>query len=570
MKTIARLIAAALLLLAAVSLRAQVTTSSISGRIYDQDGPVEGATVVAVNSSTGMQYSVTTGRSGFFNLLNIQPGGPYVVRVIHFSYDPVTVRGVWAYVGENTAIDADLDAGTSYVRTDGAASRTRLSGASDGLPGGVAPAGRRLTDMPGYLPQKLDMDVIPLWLESIGQMSATAVPFDVRESADISSASVLTIAPSGGKSFRLSAFDFYTMQQVPDGNSGNLAGYAFGTPAGDGDFQIFNSAVYESGGPDGRSTFSALARADWRIDGSNSLDATVAKLGGGFWGSADLVSGVGDGFGSNSARINALSAGGVSNISVMDDFTVAAGRNRFTAGAGFLHYGAADTASNSGVVYVQDEVSLSRKFKVQAGLRFGLPLEFSPRFSFNYDFAGNGRTVLRGGTAIYGWTARPSVWKNLLALDFGLPASFKFSIEGIYGQQWAKLLVMSSRNVLDSYYAFTARLERPMTDNLYALAAYTRASKYCQDRAQAGFTWRSDWSSHASTSAAVLYNGWRLILPEAGTPEDGIWSSSLMARVSQDIIFGSGTLRHCLGLYADIMLGLEVRFLTFGIKYSIF
>lgn len=562
--------AAALLLLAAVSLRAQVTTSSMSGRIYDQDGPVEGATVVAVNSSTGMQYSVTTGRSGFFNLLNIQPGGPYVVRVIHFSYDPVTVRGVWTYAGENTAIDADLDEGTSYVRTDGAASRTRISGDAEGLPGGVSPAGRRLPDMLGYMPQKLDVDAIPLWMEAIGQMSATAVPFDVRESADISSASVLAVAPSGGKSFSMSAFDFYTMEQLPCSGGGNLAGYAFGTPVGEGDFQIFNSAVYESGGPDERSSFSALARADWRIDGSNSLDATVAKLGGGFWGSADLISGVGDGFGSNSARINALTLGGVSTFSVMDDFTIASGRNRFTAGAGFLHYGASDTSSNSGVVYIQDEIILSRKFKVQAGLRFGLPLEFSPRFSFNYDFSGNGRAVLRGGTAIYGWTARPSVWKNLIALDFGLPASFKLSIEGIYGQQWAKLLVMSSRNVLDSYYAFTARLERPMTDNLYALAAYTRASKYCQDRAQAGFTWRSDWSSHASTSAAVLYNGCSLILPEAGTPADGIWRSSLEARVSQDIIFGSGARRHCLGLYADAMFGSEVRFLTFGIKYSIF
>lgn len=562
MKRIARLTAAALLLLlAALPLRAQVTTSSMSGRIYDQDGPVEGATVVAVNTASGMQYSVTTGTSGYFSLLNIQVGGPYVVRVIHFSYDPVTVRGVYAYVGENTAIDVDLDAKSHYVRTDGAASRTRLSGTVDGLPGGVAPAGRDLEGMLGYMPQKLDMEPVPLWLESIGQISATAVPFDVRESAELTGASVLSVAPYGGGSFSLSAFDYYTLNSSPESFNSNLAGYAFGTPVGGGDFRLFNSAIYDSGSPLSGSSFSALARADWRIDGANSLDATLAKLGDGFWGAADFISSVGEGFGSNSARFNALRTGSVSSLTVMDDFTIATGRNRLTVGAGFARYAVADSSSNCGVVYLQDEISLSRKFKVQAGLRFGLPLEFSPRFSFNYDFAGDGKVVLRGGTAIYGWTAKPSVWKNLVALDFGLPADFRFSLEGIYGQQWAKLLVISKRNVLDSYYALTAKLERPMSDNFYALAAYTRASCFYTDRIQGGFTWRAEWGGSAATTAAAIYNGFNAA---------GGWQNCLEVRVTQDIIVGSGAHSHDLALYADGMFGSLQRFLRFGIKYTIF
>ena len=71
---------------------AQVTTASISGRIFDENGPIEGVTVVAIHQPTNTQYYATTGRGGWYQLLDVLPGGPYTLRVHYFSYKPLTVR----------------------------------------------------------------------------------------------------------------------------------------------------------------------------------------------------------------------------------------------------------------------------------------------------------------------------------------------------------------------------------------------------------------------------------------------------------------------------------------------
>ena len=115
---------------------AQVTTASISGRIFDENGPIEGVTVVAIHQPTNTQYYATTGRGGWYQLLDVLPGGPYTLRVHYFSYKPLTVRNLFTYAGQNVVVDADLEAGTSEIRIDEAATSLRL-GAS--LGGGAVP-----------------------------------------------------------------------------------------------------------------------------------------------------------------------------------------------------------------------------------------------------------------------------------------------------------------------------------------------------------------------------------------------------------------------------------------------
>ena len=43
-------------LLFALPAAAQVTTASIAGRIVDEDGPIEGVTVVAIHQPSNAQY----------------------------------------------------------------------------------------------------------------------------------------------------------------------------------------------------------------------------------------------------------------------------------------------------------------------------------------------------------------------------------------------------------------------------------------------------------------------------------------------------------------------------------
>ena len=50
---------------------AQVTTSSMSGRITDEAGPVVGATVVAVHQPTGSQFDAVTDAKGYYRLNGI-------------------------------------------------------------------------------------------------------------------------------------------------------------------------------------------------------------------------------------------------------------------------------------------------------------------------------------------------------------------------------------------------------------------------------------------------------------------------------------------------------------------
>ena len=66
------LVAAMLMVIATVS--AQVTTSSMSGKVTAQDEPIIGATVVAIHEPSGTRYGTVTNISGQFNLQGMRTG----------------------------------------------------------------------------------------------------------------------------------------------------------------------------------------------------------------------------------------------------------------------------------------------------------------------------------------------------------------------------------------------------------------------------------------------------------------------------------------------------------------
>ena len=83
------------LLLLAVPAAAQVTTATLGGRIVDENGPIEGVTVVLIHQQTNTQYYATTDRHGWYQMLDVRPGGPYTVRIHYVEYKPLTVRGLF-------------------------------------------------------------------------------------------------------------------------------------------------------------------------------------------------------------------------------------------------------------------------------------------------------------------------------------------------------------------------------------------------------------------------------------------------------------------------------------------
>lgn len=81
---------------------AQVTTSSMSGKVTEKDGtPVVGATVLATHAPSGSQYYSTTDNSGNYRIPNMRVGGPYEVEVTLLGFGTVKVGGGYLKLGEN-------------------------------------------------------------------------------------------------------------------------------------------------------------------------------------------------------------------------------------------------------------------------------------------------------------------------------------------------------------------------------------------------------------------------------------------------------------------------------------
>ena len=97
-------------LIATVSLMAQVTSSSISGKITDQrKGVLPGATVVATHTPSGAQYYAVADANGNYRLLNIRPGGPYKVEYRMVGFQTVIQEGITATLGETKILNVRMN-----------------------------------------------------------------------------------------------------------------------------------------------------------------------------------------------------------------------------------------------------------------------------------------------------------------------------------------------------------------------------------------------------------------------------------------------------------------------------
>lgn len=101
-RAVACAIAATLAVWTAGSLSAQgVTSAAVQGVVTQQGGqPLEGATIVAVNTSTGLRMSVQTRTGGRYTLENLAPGGPYTIEARAVGFQPNSRTGVSLSLGQ--------------------------------------------------------------------------------------------------------------------------------------------------------------------------------------------------------------------------------------------------------------------------------------------------------------------------------------------------------------------------------------------------------------------------------------------------------------------------------------
>ncbi len=91
-----------LLITAVMSVMAQVTTSSLSGKITTKIGgeSVIGATIQALHEPSGTKYLAVSNADGVYSIHGMRSGGPYVVTVTYIGYNTVTVKDVTLQLGE--------------------------------------------------------------------------------------------------------------------------------------------------------------------------------------------------------------------------------------------------------------------------------------------------------------------------------------------------------------------------------------------------------------------------------------------------------------------------------------
>jgi len=92
-----------------VSAYAQITTSSLGGRVIDASGsPVPGVAVVATHVPSGTTYGVVTNSEGHYSIQGMRTGGPYEVQVSSLGYQTATYTGITLQLGETYSLNSTI------------------------------------------------------------------------------------------------------------------------------------------------------------------------------------------------------------------------------------------------------------------------------------------------------------------------------------------------------------------------------------------------------------------------------------------------------------------------------
>ncbi len=97
-------------MLCVISASAQVTTSSLNGKVTDSRGEIlPGAAVIAVHTPSGTQYQAIVNGDGRFFINGMRSGGPYTVEFSCLGYQTVTFTDVTLQLAESYLLNAYLN-----------------------------------------------------------------------------------------------------------------------------------------------------------------------------------------------------------------------------------------------------------------------------------------------------------------------------------------------------------------------------------------------------------------------------------------------------------------------------
>ena len=104
-----RLFFASVMLMAAATVSAQITTSSMSGQVVDTQGEdVIGATVRVTHKPSGTTYNAVTNVDGRWAIQGMRVGGPYEVKISYIGFAEKDFRGITLQLGETYNLNATM------------------------------------------------------------------------------------------------------------------------------------------------------------------------------------------------------------------------------------------------------------------------------------------------------------------------------------------------------------------------------------------------------------------------------------------------------------------------------
>ncbi len=245
----------AMLVMLFTSAMAQVTTSSLSGKVTEAGTGEEiiGATVQAVHEPSGTRYMTVTNSEGRFNIQGMRPGGPYTVSISYVGFQKKNYTDIKLALGEVFNLKAEIsenanELGEVVVSAQASKFANEKTGASTNISrqqiAEMPTANRSIQDIARLSPYANGMGMAggdgrstnftldganlnnnfglssslpgggtPVSIDALDEVQVVVSPFDVRQTNFIGGG-INAITKSGTNTFKGTAYTYYTSENM--------------------------------------------------------------------------------------------------------------------------------------------------------------------------------------------------------------------------------------------------------------------------------------------------------------------------------------------------------------------
>ena len=257
----------AVMLVIAATVNAQLTTSSMSGKLVDTNNEVIiGATVQAIHEPSGTHYGAITNFDGRYSIQGMRAGGPYKVEISYIGYQTLIFKDINLQLGDNYVLDAQLKESSelldevvvtafksSNMKSDRAGAVTNIGSERMSL---VPTVSRSLNDVMRLTPQganttgsgfavgggnyrqsyvtvdgaafsnafgigsNLPGGGSPISLDALEQVSISVTPYDVRQSG-FTGGAINAVTKSGTNDFKGTVYTYLSNESLKGDHIGD-------------------------------------------------------------------------------------------------------------------------------------------------------------------------------------------------------------------------------------------------------------------------------------------------------------------------------------------------------------